>query len=266
MGNWISHGRHTTLPNNKEMMEAVFKWIERLDDYPGWKKWNTQRFSRTLLDDDWLTEEEREPQGDFTFSDDMERQYDVAFQYLGLHQTVHVLSDCEFYFRRFPFHGLPISYSDHITNICEMYFGRFYEFRERLKNYLNALARALPSHRIEIGRFIKSFDKEFDSELRARNSVHHHQRFKDQAIDRVFLAHALSKTPSGLSWKKERERAYRKLTREWVVRVRNRAAKVEEFLDATSTFALANCSFLSFDANAPASTAANQAGAPGEKA
>ncbi|QAX83235.1 hypothetical protein C2E19_05005 [Pseudomonas sp. DTU12.3] len=76
--------------------------------------------------------------------------------------------------------------------------------------------------------------------------MHHHQRFSDHTIDRIFLTHTLSKVPTGLGWKAERERAYRKVTSEWVARVRRRAAKIEEFLEATSAFAIAHCTFFLF--------------------
>lgn len=236
-------------PNNKLMLEAVYEWIRRLDSYPGWREWNRKKLDRVLFDDEWLSDEEREPLEDFNFPPEVDGQYAVVYQYLGLHQTIQVLRDCEYYFRRYPFRGLPVSHSDHLTNVCEMYFGRFYEFRERLKNYLNALDASVSNNKVDVGRYIKLFDKEFDQELRARNSVHHHQRFSDQAIDRIYLTHTLSRDPKGLGWREERERAYRNVTSEWVARVRSRAAKVEEFLDATSAFALAHCSFLSLTTN-----------------
>ncbi|MDX9684330.1 hypothetical protein QMK56_22860 [Pseudomonas protegens] len=241
----VSVGSPEPWPNNKLMLEAVYEWIDRLDSYPGWREWNRKKFDRALFDDEWLSDEGREPLDDFNFSAAVNEQYAVVYQYLGLHQTIHALRDCEYYFRRYPFRGLPVSHSDHITNVCEMYFGRFYEFRERLKNYLRALDASLPSHQVEVGKYIKLFDKEFDQEIRARNSVHHHQRFTDQSIDRIFLTHTLSRVPTGIGWKEERERAYRKVTREWVARVRSRAAKIEEFLEATSAFALSHCGFLS---------------------
>lgn len=134
-----------------------------------------------------------------------------------------------------------------------MYFGRFYEFRERLKKFLNVLAVAAPTHRIDIGKFIKLFDKEFDGELRARHSVHHHERFEDQAIDRVFLAHIVSTGRSGDGWKAERQAAYRKVTREWVARVRKRASRLDEFMEAAAQLTLSSCDFLSVPVTAEGS-------------
>ncbi|AHL32344.1 hypothetical protein CD58_05320 [Pseudomonas brassicacearum] len=227
------------------MLDAAVKWIGWLEDYPGWKEWNRERFSRTLYDDNLVPDADEAEQRVFVFSEDVERQHAVVFQYLSLQQTSTALRECEYYFRRFPFHGLPVAHSDHITNICEMYFGRFYEFRERLKKYLNVVAVAAPTRRIDVGGFIKVFDKEFDGELRARNSVHHHSRFEDAAIERVFLTHVVSTGPSGNGWKAERQAAYRKVTQEWVARVRKRASKLEEFMEAAAQLTLNSCDFLS---------------------
>lgn len=237
--------REPTLRYRTIMLDAAVQWIGWLENYPGWKEWNRDRLSRTLYDDDLLPDADDQKQQAFVFSDAVERQHAVVFQYFGLQQTATALRECEYYFRRFPFHGLPVTHSDHITNICEMYFGRFYEFRERLKKFLNVLAVAAPKHRIDIGKFIKLFDKEFDGELRARNSVHHHERFEDQAIDRVFLAHIVSTGRSGDGWKAERQAAYRKVTGEWVARVRKRASRLDEFMEAVAQLTLSNCDFLS---------------------
>jgi len=238
-------GREPTLKYAAVMLDAAVQWIRWLEDYPGWKEWNRDRLSRTLYDDDLLPDADGHEPHAFVFSDAVERQHAVVFQYLCLQQTTTALRECEYYFRRFPFHGLPVTHSDHITNVCEMYFGRFYEFRERLKKFLNVLAVAAPTHRIDIGKFIKLFDKEFDGELRARNSVHHHERFGDQAIDRVFLAHIVSTGRSGDGWKAERQAAYRKVTREWVARVRRRASMLDQFMEAAAQLTLSSCEFLS---------------------
>ncbi|HBP50582.1 hypothetical protein [Pseudomonas sp.] len=226
------------------MLDATAQWIRWLEDYPGWKEWNRDRLNRALYDDDLLPDAGELVPRAFVFSEAVERQHTVVFQYICLHQTTIALKECEYYFRRFPFHGLPVTHSDHITNICEMYFGRFYEFRERLKKFLNVLAVVAPTHRIDPGKFIKLFDKEFEGELKARNSVHHHARFEDQAIDRIFLTSIVSTGLSGARWKAERQAAYRKVTQEWVARVRKRASKVDEFMEAAAQLTLMSCDFL----------------------
>lgn len=232
-----------TLLHNRRMIDATASWISRLDDYPGWKEWNRQRLVRALYDD-LSSEADRDAAQMFVFSDPISRQHAVVYRYLSLQQTVSTLKDCEYYFRRFPFHGLPVTHSDHVTYICEMYFGRFYEFRERLKKYLNVLSDAVTAHRIDIGRFIKLFDKEFEDEIKARHSVHHHERFEDRAIDRIYLAHVVSLGRSDDGWKRERQEAYRTVTREWAARVRMRAAKLDQFMEGVAQLTLSSCEFL----------------------
>ena len=53
------------------------------------------------------------------------------------------LRQCEFYFRRYPFRGMPVSKADHIRNICEMYFAQFYVMRSRIKTCLNLMSDLL---------------------------------------------------------------------------------------------------------------------------
>jgi len=130
-----------------------------------------------------------------------------------------------------------------------MYFGRFYEFRERLKKYLNAVNATLKNKSLDVAVLIKQFDKLFDNELRARNSVHHHhhhrhhQRFADAAIDRVYLATVLSKGSSDDRWLSERKAHYRAVTWEWAERVQRRSEVVAEFLDAAAQVTLTSCDF-----------------------
>jgi hypothetical protein len=101
----------------------------------------------------------------FTFPPEIEKQHAVVYQYIGLQQTVETLKECEYYFRRYPFRGLPVSRASHITNVCEMYFGRFYEFKERLKKYFEAVKAVSPNHNLDIGKFIRQYEKIFDDEL-----------------------------------------------------------------------------------------------------
>lgn len=223
------------------LLTAIGLWLSSLEKYPGWREWNLRKVERTIYMDDGVPEDSPVQ---FEFSELIGLQHEVVYQYLGLQQTVSALKDCEYYFRRFPFKGLPVTHSDHVTNICEMYFGRFYEFRERLKCFLNALVEAVPACDTDIGKFIKLFDKIFDKELRTRHSVHHRHRFEDLAIDRVYLAQTLSKSGVNRSWVLERQAAYRAVTREWAARVRKRAARMDDFLEATAHATLTQCVFL----------------------
>ena len=241
------------------MGTAIRAWIAELENYPGWREWRRKRFGYTMYFDDPFPALVQEKLGDFKFSDEIEEQHAVAFGCLGLSETINALKESEYYFRGYPFRGLPVSRHSHITTVCEMYFGRFYEFRERLKKYLNAVAAIAPNGGFNVGAYIKAFDRMFGQELRARHSVHHQQRFEDIAIDRVFLTDVISTNRTeDRGWKKEHLAAYRKLANEWARRVRRRSQSMEEFLESVAGATLSNCSFLSdlLAANLPTSPSA----------
>jgi hypothetical protein len=229
------------------MTRAIGIWIARLESYPGWKEWKRKHLVHTLHFDEMRQPLVDEPKDDFRFSDEVEKQHAVVIKFLALQETIRALKECEFYFRRYPFRGLPVTRHSHITNVCEMYFGRFYEFKERLKNYFDALASAVPEHHLDIGKFIKLFERSFGQELRARNHIHHHNRFEDVAIDRVLLMDSFSTVREDGGWRQEQSIAYRKFTKDWARRVVKRGEVMDGFLEAIAEATLNNCRFLSVD-------------------
>lgn len=236
------------------LFDAIRVWMADLEAYPGWKEWRRQRFAHTLHFDNLWPEQSEVPGHDFKFSSEIENQHAVVIQYLGLAQTIDALKECEFYFRRFPFHGMPVSHYNHVTNICEMYFGRFYEFKERLKQYFDAVDAATPAHNLIVGAFIKQFGQVFDQELRKRNQIHHERRFEEIGIDRLLLTGSLASNPEDRGWKREHMIAYRMVTSQWAQRVRRRGAQMDQFLEATARATLESCSFLSERARGPVSS------------
>lgn len=221
---------------------AIGAWMRELDAYPGWREWRKGKFADTLHDELIpRTREETRPH-EFIFSPEIEQQHALIMQYLGIEQTVSALKACEYYFRRYPFRSLPIGKHEHLTYMCEMFFSRFYELKERIKRYLNTLVKIEPGHRIDIGAFLKRFEKEFDQELRERNRVHHHGRFENLAIGRIFLTRAVAQQHDG--WAVESDRIYREATREWAERVRQRSARVDRYVDAVAQTTLEGCRFL----------------------
>jgi len=225
------------------MSKAIGVWLKKLDDLQGWKEYKQNQIKHTLYFDDPFFKAS-EPLGDFVFTPDIEKQHAIVTQYLRLQQTIKALKECEFYFRRYPFRGLPVSRHAHITNVSETYFGRFYEFKERLKNYFNAIKAVEPKNTLEFGKFVKLFEKVFDQELRERNKVHHHARFEDIAIDKVFVTSVIANANEKKGWEQEHLAAYRKTSNEWSKRVRARGAKMDEFLEATAGATLTVCGFL----------------------
>lgn len=172
------------------MEVATTNFAVTLEQVPGWLEFRRSRMGHTLS---FAIAPMTKPEIS-NFPSPLDDQHQVVMLYLGLAQTLHALQDCEFYFRRFPFKALPISRYTYATNVCEMYFGRFYEFKERMKKLLNAAKLVAEGKDLLVGPFIKAFENDFDSELRARNCIHHHGRFDDVAIDRLFISESFVKT------------------------------------------------------------------------
>jgi hypothetical protein len=221
--------------NGNRVSEGIRAWMMRLNDEPGWREWSRSRTGRVMYFDDPLEDVEDLPR-EYVFRPPLDKQHTVIIQYLGLQQSANVLRQCEYYFRRYPFRGLLVTRHEHLTNICEMYFSRIFELKERIKKYLNALATIPAPDCMDIGKFIKQFEKEFDQEIRARNSVHHHERFEDVTLARLFLTETIIKGAE--------LNEYRRLSREWVHRVRRRSAKADQFLEAVAEVTLLRCDFL----------------------
>lgn len=240
-----------------QMREVISEWLKDIaGDYPDWRDSNRKRIRHTLhfdsINPDLIGEEEP----DFVFPSEIEKQQAVVRGYLKLHLTIEALKNCEFYFRRYPFRGLPVTRSDHITNICEMYFSRFYQFKAYLKTYFRAMKDLMPTHATDattenaVESFaklsIKVYEKRFEQELKARNLVHHHERFEDIEISRIALKEI---TYGEISTTKGQRRIqseeYRRAVKSWVEYVRNSSMEMDAFLEQIAKFTLEDCQFLS---------------------
>lgn len=225
------------------MSRATRNWLVKLNEYPGWREWRRSTIGYTLYFDDEFTQP-REGASEFKFSATTDAEHAVVTLFLELQDTVNSLRDVEWYFRRYPFAGTPVTRYNHLTHCCELYFGRFYQFKERLKNLFNAVRRAVPGHGLEVGKFIKLFDKTFEDEIRARHGVHHRERFSDIAISRVFLIECVVTWGSKPGSEKEFLFQYRKAANEWAARIRRQADQMDTFIEAVAAALLNVCSFL----------------------
>jgi hypothetical protein len=213
---------------------AIDLWTQRLENLPSWKLWNRTKFGAALHDQPL-------ERADFQFPDPVNKQHGAIMSFLELSASLEALRDVEFYFRRFPFLGLPISRDTHIRYICEMYFNRFYEFKQRLKVCLNAVNQSISTGKLNVGMALKAFDQE----LRARNGVNHHGRFEDRALDRIWLtSRIVVHQKVGDGWEIEHRQAYRKTSIEWAKRVKLRAKDAEPFLEAVALVMLEHCDYL----------------------
>lgn len=238
----------TPSAKTEEMSRVIGLWIRELNKVEGWRQWRSATLGLQLHYDDLpLARNDSIPE-EFKFPPEIERQHAVVMGFLSLCQTVNALKEIEYYFRRFPFRGLPVSRNDHFINVCEMYFSRFYEFKERMKRYFDALEAVVAVNRPGVGDVIKQYTNEFDSELRARHDVHHRDRFSDLVSHNLYATFVASRSDNPVvrtNFERRHRSAYRKAAREWVTRVRQRSARMEAYVAAIAEFTLNVCPFLS---------------------
>jgi hypothetical protein len=145
-----------------EMQRAIGLWMLELNKVAGWQEWRLASMGHQLdYDDDLPAVSIDSISDEFIFPPEIERQHAVIMGFLHMRQTVNALKEVEYYFRRFPFRGLPVTHDGHFTNVCEMYFARFYEFEERMKRYFAALKVVVALDGRAVGNVIKQYSKEF---------------------------------------------------------------------------------------------------------
>lgn len=232
-------------PLFSQLMDRMSKWIDRITTTE-FKEFKRRQISYVLAEDFEHNLGLAEKSEDFIFDEQVDKQHQLVMSVLYLYQSISMLSQCEYYFRRYPFSELPVSREDHVRNICELYFGSFYIIRSRTKKVLNILQAACPDCHIHIGRFLKAFDREFSQEIRMRNGVIHHAPFGDLGIDRLFLTRMMSDHPDlrNKGWDKEHLYHYRKFTNSWSKRAKKRAADMQVFTDAICITLLERATFL----------------------
>ncbi|MFP4328328.1 MAG: hypothetical protein ACLFQL_09990, partial [Paracoccaceae bacterium] len=222
---------------------AIGDWMHKLDEYPGWREWKLSQIGYTLrFDDEFMPTENISEE--FKFSPEIQGEHDIITLYLELLSTANALRDVEWYFRRYPFSRAPVSRENHLRYCCEMYFGRFYQFRERLKKLSKAVNKTVPDNELDFSTFIKVFDQEFDREIRARHSVHHHEAFDEVAISRIALLELTDPSNSPETRKRLYQTHYRKTAKDWASRARLRSQKLDQFVEATADALLRVCPFL----------------------
>jgi hypothetical protein len=167
----------------------------------------------------------------------------VVSAYLALASLGSSFSQCEYYFRRYPFRDLPISHSDHLRNVCEMYFDRVEQFRGRIKILVNSLKDLTEASDERYGALIRSYEKHFRWECRQRNLTHHHRRFEYDAIDQHGLIDLLRQSDMAPILPKP-AKIYRQESQKWVKRVRAHHEVLLQVIDYAASLVLEKCQFL----------------------
>lgn len=230
-----------------KLMDGVSGWIKRNNDPRFWE-FKQQQIGRVLDHQDELNGAENQQELEFKWGDHRDAEHDLIVRFLQLHTSVDVLSQTQYYFRRFPFRGLPVTRGDHSRNMCEFYFAQFYVIRSRLKVVMNSLKLACPHTTIDIGRALKVFDREFDSELRERNALTHHRPFDDLGLSLVTLTGLVAGSMTNPDiWDRRHQSAYKTFAREWSDRAKRRSMAATNFLEAVAQIILRDAAFLNAD-------------------
>lgn len=230
--------------NTANLMEALFLWTDGLVMDEEFSKFRGRRMSATLYFDEPGPPIYSDDDLTYNFPPEIEEQHALVIMCFNLWEAKEMMKQCKYYFRRYPFRGLPVSKDEHFRNICEMYFSWFYIIRSRCKNILNKLG-SISGIKFNVGRFLKAYDAEFDQELRMRNQVHHSAPFDDLTLDRLKLTRLMSLGgPRSSGWVDEHRTAYRAATKEWAARVDRRATAIEVYIDVIAKVVLDHATFL----------------------
>lgn len=229
-------------PKTEALLAAINTWTRPLAEHSAFRRLTRAKIGSAFdWEDDWPRKGEwisevvlREP---------LASQHEAVMQFYNLWSASERLKTVEFYFRRYPFRGLPVNRHEHLENTCAMYFSYFYIVQERLRVYLNALNAAVRPAGLDVGKTLKLYQKRFSAELRERHGVTHTEPFDDLTIQAMML-HSLrdlsgrSKDRSGATY------AYRKASREWAGHARDGGQRVCAFVEAVAGASLQIATFL----------------------
>ena len=233
----------TNYPKTKELLAAVSAWTRPLIEHTAFRQLARSKIGSAFdWQDDWSPEKERI--SEVLLPEPLATQHEMVIQFYNLWQAAERVKTVEFYFRRYPFHGLPVSQHEHIANVCTLFFSSFYVFEERLRVYLNALNAACAPSRVDVGKALKTYRQHFKAELRERHGDIHFEPFDDLTIHAVMLD-AL-RPQAGIEPRRLRASyAYRKATREWAGHARKGGQRVAAFLEGACEATLPLATFLS---------------------
>ena len=221
------------------LRDAIGRWLSTTRNNPEDWDFTRKRIRYTFAD----SYDNVSNPGELILTPEVSAQNNLILGFLELLQSLSVMEQTEFYFRRYPFHGLPITKHDHMRNICEMYFGAVYTIRCKIKIVLNHLKTFLPSTDIRVADFIKAFDREFDLEIRARGQAVHRESFDEVGLSRLLLTSMMDDSEqTGTNCRQNYE--FREFQKRWSKRVRLKSRIAKQFVEEVASAILENSGFL----------------------
>ena len=226
--------------------ELRIKSLTWFDKYapPEFKEWKRKHTSYVLFNDD---NHSTDFDKDFRLPPNIEKTHALIMAFFYLKQASDTINQCEYYFRRFPFSGLPVSKPDHLRNICEFYFNTIYVGHERIKVALSKLNDACPNISIDFNKTLKRYKKQFEQELKNRHSITHDSiTFDDRGIDKVMIMelNLSSFSHQDKIWKNESIFAYRQEAKKWAKRVNRQGVAMNQFVEAVAEAILKHAELL----------------------
>ena len=235
-----------TYENTSKLVRLLIEWIQTLAEAPGWGDFKNKKMERTLFFDHPLYPEANDPLPDFEFDEQTNQDHTLVSKWFSLHSAIELMEQTQYYFRRYPFKGFPVTKTDHVRNIIEMYLGTVYITKIRMKNFLNLLNECYPDNKVDVGLVLKNFDKTFTYELKERNLVHHHDPFSDIALNRLNVTGLVmtGKSPMEGLWKLRHAQAYREICTHWQDRVKSGTHSAKLYLDIIAACVIDRATFL----------------------
>lgn len=229
-------------PHILALHEAIGRWIKTHRSRPEDWAFARKRLRFALAE----PIEKVDPPDDLVLPPEIEEQNNLILAFLELCQALSVMEQTEYYFRRYPFRNTPVSKYDHMRNTCELFFNMVYVVRERIKKTLNLTRATGAKPDIDVGAFLKLYDREFAAELKARNISTHQQRFNDVELERIWITHTIHYMDESKlkGWDAEHQVAYRSFQRQWAERARRRSKAAKRFVDAVAKGIMVHSEFL----------------------
>ncbi len=224
-----------------EIWSRITPWLNQLLDYPGFREWKTESMGQKLAYAA-LPNHVIEPLEDFEFSQEILQQHHLISGYM---QIMSAASDCratQYYFRRYPFRGLPVGRAEHLRTCCELYYSRVYQFNERLETLLKRLARRTKPKGFDADGVMKQFREHLAVELDARNRIHHEKEYSDFEIESIGTSDLLDQ--AGAEFPTISHNGFHKISRRWQARVRSTSDKLDLWVGCAAVLMLARCPFL----------------------
>jgi hypothetical protein len=145
---------------------------------------------------------------------------------LEAEQTLTRANNIEYFLRRYPFSGTPITKVDHLRISIEIYFNEVYIYRCRLKDMFSNAQNAFGHKVQDFWIMFRHVDKNLKNILRSRNWNVHHRRFEDDDTDMLTLLEILSARDE--TFRSDLTFACRRVRQKWAKYVHENAHRLND--------------------------------------